>query len=117
MSIKHKLVVTFAAIASLPVILVAILVVVNLRQAASEDFIDSSGREVRQVENAMRLFFESIEQNVDYLAKHPQLAGIDAGVKRYISADAASQAEGEQDRALFDLFAGLAASHPAYAYI
>ena len=39
MSIKHKLVMTFAAIASLPVILVAILVVVNLRQAASEDFI------------------------------------------------------------------------------
>nr|WP_322978065.1 methyl-accepting chemotaxis protein [Pseudomonas sp. C11] len=117
MSIKHKLVMTFAAIASLPVILVAILVVVNLRQAASEDFIDSSGREIRQVENAMRLFFESIEQNVDYLAKHPQLAGIDAGVKRYISADAASQPEGEQDRALFDLFAGFAASHPAYAYV
>ncbi|WP_061239061.1 methyl-accepting chemotaxis protein [Ectopseudomonas composti] len=117
MSIKHKLVMIFAAIASLPVILVAILVVVNLRQAASEDFIDSSGREIRQVENAMRLFFEGIEQNVDYLAKHPQLAAIDAGLKRYLAADAASQPQGAQDRAVFELFAGLANSHPGYAYV
>ncbi|RIA35700.1 methyl-accepting chemotaxis sensory transducer with Cache sensor [Ectopseudomonas oleovorans] len=117
MSIKHKLVMIFALIASLPVILVAVLVVLNLRDSAREDFIDSSGREIRQVENAMRLFFDGISQNVDYLAAHPQVAATDANLKRFISAESAAQPEGEQDRALFELFAGLAASHPAYAYV
>ena len=60
MSIKHKLIMTFALIASLPVILVAVLVVLNLRDSAREDFIDSSGREIRQVENAMRFHEISI---------------------------------------------------------
>lgn len=108
MNIKYKLVATFAVIASLPVILVAILVVVNLRDASRDEFLSSSGREIRQVENAMSLFFEGIEQNVDYLAKHPQLAAVDTGLKRYISADAANQPEGEQDKDVFELFVGIA---------
>ncbi|AQZ96362.1 methyl-accepting chemotaxis protein [Halopseudomonas phragmitis] len=117
MSIRHKLIMTFAIIASLPVMLVALLVVLNLREAARDDFIDSSGREIRQVETAMQLFFEGISQNVEFLAAHPLLKNIDGEFKRYVDARSARQPEGEQDRAVFELFAGLAASHPAYAYV
>lgn len=117
MNIKHKLTLAFAAIAGLPVILVALLVILNLRDDARQGFLDSSGREIRQVDNAMQLFFEGLSQNVDYLASHPLLQSVDSGLKRYISADAAQVSESEQDRALFQLFAGLAASHPAYAYL
>ena len=117
MNIKHKLTMAFAVIASLPVLLVAVLIILNVRNEARETFIDSSGREIRQVENAMQLFFEGISQNVVYLAEHPQLQNIDAHLKRYLSSDAAQVAMGEQDQRLFDLFAGLAKSHSAYAYL
>ncbi|PTT95307.1 chemotaxis protein, partial [Pseudomonas sp. HMWF031] len=117
MNIKQKLIMAFALIASLPVLLVAVWIILNVRNEARETFIDSSGREIRQVENAMQLFFEGISQNVAYLAEHPQLQNIDAHLKRYLSSDAAQVAMGEQDQRLFDLFAGLARSHSAYAYL
>ncbi|KPG82518.1 chemotaxis protein [Pseudomonas sp. RIT-PI-o] len=117
MNIKQKLTLAFAVIASLPVLLVAALIILNVREGARDTFTDSTGREVRQVENAMQLFFEGISQNVAYLAEHPQLQSIDASLKRYLSSDAAQVPMGPQDNQLFKLFDGLAKAHPAYTYL
>ena len=117
MNIKQKLILAFAVIASLPVILVAVLIILNVRHEARDGFVDSSGREIRQVDNAMQLFFEGISQNVAYLAAHPQLQGINGQVKRYLASDAAQVAPGERDQQLFKLFEGLAKSHSAYTYL
>ncbi|MBD9632526.1 methyl-accepting chemotaxis protein [Pseudomonas sp. PDM19] len=117
MNLKQKLILAFSAIASLPVILVAVLVILNLRGEARESFIDGSSREIRQVENAMQIFFDGITQNVEYLAGHPQLMAIDSSLKQYIGADAAQHPTGELDKRVFDLFTGLAQSHPDYAYV
>ena len=117
MNIKQKLILAFAVIASLPVILVAVLIILNVRHEARDGFVDSSGREIRQVDNAMQLFFEGISQNVAYLAAHPQLQGINGQVKRYLAGDAAQVATGERDQQLFKLFEGLAKSHSAYTYL
>lgn len=117
MNIKHKLTAAFALIAGVPVLLVALLVILNLRDDARQGFLDSSHREIRQVDAAMQLFFQGISQNVDYLANHPLMKRVDAGLKRYTGADPRQVPEGEQDRALSQLFAGLDASHPAYAYL
>ncbi|TFY84622.1 methyl-accepting chemotaxis protein [Pseudomonas kairouanensis] len=117
MNIKQKLILAFAVIASVPVILVAVLIILNVRHEARDGFVDSSGREIRQVDNAMQLFFEGISQNVAYLAAHPQLQGINGDVKRYLASDAARVAPGERDQQLFKLFEGLAKSHSAYTYL
>ncbi|HEK1007755.1 TPA: methyl-accepting chemotaxis protein [Pseudomonas putida] len=117
MNIKQKLTWAFAVIAALPIVLVATLVVINLRGEAREGFLDSSSREIRQVSNAMNLFFQGITQNVDYLASLPQVTGAGETIKKHISADAAQIAPGEQDKALFELFTRLANSHPDYAYV
>lgn len=117
MNIKQKLTTAFAVIASLPVLLVAALIILNVREGARDTFTDSTGREVRQVENAMQLFFEGISQNVAYLAEHPQLQSIDTSLKRYLSSDAAQVPMGPQDQQLFKLFDGLAKAHPAYTYL
>ncbi|MBA6118594.1 methyl-accepting chemotaxis protein [Pseudomonas sp. NC26] len=117
MNIKQKLTWAFAVIAALPIVLVATLVVINLRGEARDEFLDSSSREIRQVSNAMNLFFQGITQNVDYLASLPQVTGADDKIKKHISADAAQIAPGDQDKALFELFTRLANSHPDYAYV
>ncbi|RMT01398.1 Methyl-accepting chemotaxis protein, partial [Pseudomonas coronafaciens pv. oryzae] len=75
MNIKQKLTGAFAVIACLPIVVVAAIVVVNLRGKATSDFVDSSGREIRQVDNAMQLFFDGIAQNVNYISAHPLIAG------------------------------------------
>lgn len=53
MNIKQKLILAFTVIASLPVILVAVMIILNVRHEARDGFIDGSEREIRQVDNAM----------------------------------------------------------------
>ncbi|MBS7691444.1 methyl-accepting chemotaxis protein [Pseudomonas lalucatii] len=117
MNIKQKLTWAFAVIACVPIMLVATLVILNLRSDARDEFVDASSREIRQVENAMQLFFDGISQNVDYLAKHPLVTAVDGNLKKYMDANAAGTPLGEHGEKLLALFTDVAASHPAYAYI
>ncbi|MBV4539269.1 methyl-accepting chemotaxis protein [Pseudomonas sp. SWRI10] len=117
MNIKQKLTWAFAVIAGLPIVLVATLVVLNLRGEARDDFLDNSSREIRQVSNAMNIFFQGITQNVEYLASQPLIAEADGNVKKHLAADAAQIAPNDQDKTLFDFFSRLAKSHPDYAYV
>ena len=116
MNIKQKLTWAFAIIACLPVVLVATLVVLNLRSDAKDSFVDGSGREIRQVSNAMQLFFDGISQNVDYLATQSLIKNSDDSLKTYISANAESIPQGEMDKKVFALLQDLGNSHPSYAY-
>jgi methyl-accepting chemotaxis protein len=116
MNIKQKLTWAFAAIACLPVIVVAVLVVFNVREGAKADFVDSSGREIRQIDNGMKQFFDGISQNVEYLAKDPRVvAGKD--LKNYSGADAAQIPLTENNRSFLDMFEAFAKSHPSTAYL
>ena len=114
MNIKHKLVLAFATIAALPVFLVAAVVVYNLRGDAREAFETTSGREIRQVENAMQLFFEGIDQNAEWLALTPALQNLDGHLSRYMNGN---RAKGDGDDEPLSLFDQMLKTHPAYAYI
>nr|WP_047229358.1 methyl-accepting chemotaxis protein [Pseudomonas brassicacearum] len=115
MNIKQKLTWAFAAIACLPVILVAVLVVLNLRDAAQTNFLDSSGREIRQIDNGMKQFFDGISQNVEFFAKDPRIIAA-KDLKNYSGADAAQIPLPENNKQLLDIFDRFAKSHPTTAY-
>ncbi|WP_341963359.1 methyl-accepting chemotaxis protein [Pseudomonas sp. RC10] len=117
MNIKQKLTRAFALIASLPIIAVAAVVIINLREDAQTDFVDSSSREIRQVANGIQLFFDGISQNVDYLAQHPLIVGTGEGVRNYMAANPREVPQTEVDKQIFSLFEGLAKAHPDYAYV
>ncbi|MBA1263974.1 methyl-accepting chemotaxis protein [Stutzerimonas stutzeri] len=117
MSIRHKLGLAFLLVAVLPAVLIAALVVMTVREQARHEFLESSSREIRQVENAMRIFFDAIAQDVDFLADHPLLKNTDGGLKKYFTEDSTRQPMPEQDERIQQLFANLATSHPDYAYI
>nr|WP_323113760.1 methyl-accepting chemotaxis protein [Pseudomonas guariconensis] len=116
MNIKQKLTWAFAIIAGLPIVLVATLVVLNLRSEARDDFLDNSSREIRQVGNAMNIFFQGIDQNVNYLAAQPVIAETGDNLNKYLQADP-SNVLGEQDKQVLTFLTRLAETHPAYAYV
>ncbi|WP_409526647.1 cache domain-containing protein, partial [Pseudomonas sp.] len=116
MNIKQKLTWAFAIIAGLPIVLVATLVVINLRGEARDGFLDSSSREIRQVSNAMNIFFQGIDQNVAYLASQPMVASTGNNLNKFMSANPSYEL-GDQDKQLLEFFTRLAESHPGYAYI
>jgi len=113
MKIKQKLVLAFAMIAALPVVLVAAVVVFNLRDNAREGFETNSGREIRQVETAMQLFFEGIDQNITLLANYPAFQGLEGHLSRYMAND---RTVGDQDGQALPILDQMLKSHPAYAY-
>ncbi|MNC07429.1 Methyl-accepting chemotaxis protein PctA [compost metagenome] len=90
--------------------------IVNLRGQAQEDFIDNSSREIRQIDNAMNLFFDGIAQNVEYLANQPQVTNI-TDLKSFTSADAAKQPLPVSNQTVLKLFTDFANSHPTTAFL
>ncbi|MCO7565344.1 methyl-accepting chemotaxis protein [Pseudomonas sp. S 311-6] len=116
MNIKQKLTWAFAVIAGLPIVLVATLVVLNLRGEAREDFLDNSSREIRQVSNAMHIFFQGIDQNVNYLAAQPLVAATGDNLNKYLATNPSNEL-GEQDKQVLEFFTRLAQVHPSYAYV
>ncbi|AIS16897.1 chemotaxis protein [Pseudomonas rhizosphaerae] len=116
MNIKQKLTWGFAVIACLPVIVVAVLVVFNLREAARAEFVDSSGREIRQIDNGIKQFFDGISQNVEYLAKDPRIVAA-RDLKNYSGADAPQIPLTENNQRLLEIFDGFAKTHPSTAYL
>ncbi|WP_422917462.1 methyl-accepting chemotaxis protein [Metapseudomonas sp. CR3202] len=117
MTIRHKLGWAFSLVAVLPAALIALLVILNVRNEAQDEFIASSSREMRQVENSMQLFFQSISQTADFLASYPLLQNADGNLKKYTGEDPSLIPLGDQDKQIFELFESIATSHPDYAYI
>ncbi|RRV10679.1 methyl-accepting chemotaxis protein [Pseudomonas sp. v388] len=115
MNIKQKLTWAFAVIACLPILVVAAIVIVNLRQDATDGFVDSSGREIRQVDNAMQLFFDGISQNVNFIASHPLISGAGGDFRSYMGATPTAQSE--NDKLATEFFASIAKAHPAYSFV
>ncbi len=116
MNIKQKLTWAFASIACLPVVIATAVTIVNLRGQAQEDFVDNSTREIRQIDNAMNLFFDGIAQNVEFLATMPQITDL-TDLKNFSSADALQQPIPASNLAVFKLFASFANTHPTTAYL
>ncbi len=116
MNIRQKLTWAFAAVASLPVMVVAAIVVFNVRGAAEVDFVDSSGREIRQIDNGMRQFFDGISQNVEQIAKDPRIFSTKE-LKDYSTANAPQIPLTEGNQRLLSIFQGFAESHPSTAYL
>lgn len=116
MNIKQKLTWAFLTIASVPVLAVAVVVILNVRTDAQDQFIDSSSREIRQVENAMNLFFEGLQQNVAYLAGLPEVTEA-TDLKDFTTSAAPSIPLPESNRSLLKLFDHFAKTHPTTAYL
>ncbi|KIV72837.1 Methyl-accepting chemotaxis protein [Pseudomonas sp. FeS53a] len=116
MNIKQKLTWAFAAIACVPILLVAVVVIYNLRSQAEADFLDGSNREIRQIDNAMGMFFKGISENVDYMAALPQVVAAPV-LKNYSSADAPNIPLPETNKKLEAFFDRFAKAHPTTAYL
>jgi methyl-accepting chemotaxis protein len=116
MNIKQKLTWAFASIACLPIVITTAIMIVNLRGQAQQDFIENSNREIRQIDNAMNLFFDGIAQNVEYLATMPQITDL-TDLKNYSSAEAAQLPLPTSNQAVLKLFTSFASSHPSTAFL
>ncbi|NWA05249.1 methyl-accepting chemotaxis protein [Pseudomonas gingeri] len=116
MKIKNKLVLAFVLVAFIPVSLVAVISVLNIRAQAVDQFIDGSTREIRQIDGNIRQFFDGTQQNVDQMATDSVYTSV-SSLKHYEAADAASKPLPTEARQVIDRFARYGATHPAAAIL
>jgi methyl-accepting chemotaxis protein len=117
LSIKQRLVVAFATMACVPVLLIAVWVIFDQRQQAKDIFIDISGREIRQVDSAMQLFFDGVSQNVSYLANLESVRTADGRLKSYLGSAPELLPPSERGEFLSKIFTEFAHTHPDYAFV
>ncbi|CAM2924752.1 putative methyl-accepting chemotaxis protein [Ectopseudomonas mendocina] len=116
MKIKNKLVLAFVLAAFVPVSLVAVISVLNIRGQAVDQFVDSSTREIRQIDGNIRQFFDANVQNVDKMATDEVYTSV-TSLKNYTGADAASQPLPAEAQRVIDAFARYGKTHPAAAIL
>ncbi|MCB6182042.1 methyl-accepting chemotaxis protein [Leeia sp. TBRC 13508] len=120
MKIKTRLAICFVGIATLPVLLISGFAISSLRQQAIDNFVDSSTREIRQVDTAFTQYFNDIGENVRFFAKHPNVHSMDGSVTKYLDNpgnEMTPDTNGGVESDIFKLFDQFGSTHPAYAYI
>ncbi|WP_150570763.1 methyl-accepting chemotaxis protein [Pseudomonas fluorescens] len=116
MKIKTKLILAFVSVAFIPVSVVGVISVLNIRADALEQFVDGSTREIRQIDGNMRQFFDATTQNVDQLSADPVYTSVST-LKQYTSTDSASQPMPAAAQQVIDQFARYGSTHPAAAIL
>ncbi|VVM99916.1 Methyl-accepting chemotaxis protein PctA [Pseudomonas fluorescens] len=114
--IKTKLILAFVSVAFIPVSVVGVISVLNIRADALEQFVDGSTREIRQIDGNMRQFFDATTQNVDQLSADPVYTSVST-LKQYTSTDSASQPMPAAAQQVIDQFARYGSTHPAAAIL
>ena len=62
MTLSQKLISAFIATITLPILIISVLVINQTIDQAYQDFGTTNHREVKQVDNAIRMFFKEIEK-------------------------------------------------------
>ena len=120
MNIKRKLSLAFIVASILPVLVVSLFVVNLLREQATKNFVVYSSNEIRQVDNAMALYFKGIEENIAYLSHHRDMIQADNTITRYMDKGSIQMTPGENggvESKIFKLFESLGQAHKDYSYI
>ncbi|MCC5854825.1 MAG: methyl-accepting chemotaxis protein [Idiomarina sp.] len=121
MKIRTRLIMAFIAVAVLPMIVAAIVVISSVRNQALIEYEYSSTSEIRQVENAIRLYFEAIEQNVQYIATHPLIESSDGSLSTYMHVRQETPMNplggSSLEREIFEWFTHFGDTHDGHAYV
>ncbi|MEG0448773.1 MAG: methyl-accepting chemotaxis protein [Lysinibacillus sp.] len=122
-SFKAKLVVFSLLLSLVPIVFIGVLVNGTVSQKTKDDYIGFSEREIKQVDNGIALYFESIREDVNLLANDYSVLDADSTITSYKdvagddSIDMTPSKNGDKEKAIFDVFSKFSKSHPKAPYI
>lgn len=121
MTISQKLIAAFIGAITLPLMSISTLMVNQLVDKAYDDFTTANNREVKQIDNAIQVFFGEIQKNVAYLTEKAALKNAGEQVETYMDRTSSQlmtpMSNSEIERNVFSLFKQFADSHDGISYI
>lgn len=121
-SIKFKLTVVLLLIALVPLGIVSYFQIKNVEGIIKESFIESTKREVVQVDNAINLYFQQLKANTKFIAQNEYITQVDNNITKYLNNNddnlmmSPSQNGGIEEE-IFHLFDDFSKTHPEVSYI
>lgn len=122
-SFRAKVLIYSLLLSIVPIIFIGFLVNKTVSKITEEDYLNFSEREIKQVDNGISMYFESIRENVSLLATNPSVLNADSSITSYIDAagegsiDMTPSTNGEKEKAIYEVFSQFSESHPNAAYV
>ena len=121
MNIRMKIQISVMLAVILPGIFISIILDKFVTDKAYEQFYDVSEREIRQVDNAMELFFNGVAQNVNSLATNPKIIAAGKNITSYNnnseSVIMTPSSNGGVESNVYEIYENFANSHDSTAYV
>lgn len=121
-SIKFKLTIVLLLIALVPLGIVSYFQIKNVEGIIKNSFIESTKREVAQVDNAINLYFQQLKANTKFLAQNEYIKQVDNNITKYLNNQndnlmMSPSQNGGVEEDIFYLFDDFSKTHPEVSYI
>lgn len=121
-SIKFKLTIVLLLIALVPLGIVSYFQIRNVENMIEDSFVESTKREVSQVDNAINLYFEQLKANTRFLVQNEYIKQVDNNITKYLTNQNDSlmmtpSENGGVEEDIYYLFDDFAKTHPEVSYI
>lgn len=88
---------------------------------AEKDYLNYSNEQMKTIENAIKIFYDRIDKDIDMLASHPIVKQVDGTITSYKENDKETQMtpskNGEIEQAIYKMFEHYANNHPGTMYV
>lgn len=125
LTIKNKLIIILLTLTLVPTIASSGVISLYLQKTVQQDFIDSTTGQIKQVDNAINIFFQGVEENCKYLSTNEHVKNVDDTITSYLAMEGGadglidmtpSKSSGLEKK-IYDTYANFAQSHPKSQYV
>ena len=119
MNIRTRLTVAMLSAVIIPLAIITLLVVMEFRSNALQEFENRSNAEVRHVDKAFSLYLNGLAEDAAFLASTQALTGLDSSVTNYMGAakPTFAEREGSAEARAFALLDDFGNARPDLAYV
>ncbi|WP_106769301.1 methyl-accepting chemotaxis protein [Paenibacillus faecalis] len=123
-NLKLQLLVTMVILVLLSTVPLALTINQRVKEDLEENFYEATIKEIKQVNSAINMYFNNVNETVQYFANNPLVKQIDSSITSYVDAEgpdgiiqmSPSKKKGMESE-IYNFFLNYAKTHPSIAYI
>ncbi|MDP4145576.1 MAG: methyl-accepting chemotaxis protein [Bacillota bacterium] len=123
-SLKNKLITVFLLLIVIVIGMISSIIFVEMKSNLTKQFSDTTSKQTEQVDNGMDMYFNSIKENVKYLAKDNSIKKADSTLNSYVNIEGdkgkidmdPSKGSGLEQQ-IYYIYSNFGSTHPSVAYV
>lgn len=123
-NLKAQLLITMVALVLLSTLSLGFAINQKMKSSLTDNFYKSTRKEITQVNGAMNVYFNSVNESVQYFATHPIMKQIDSNITSYMNTTGKDgniqmtpSQNGGIESEIYKFYENFTKSHPDIAYI